>query len=230
MQALARIQEIQSQAAAITQVLRAPSFDAHLRAASVSTAEPTIAAAAVSTAEPTIAAAAVSTETTAISGQLRTFPLMNRPSGPSNPTPTTLDIPDDVQLPARADRWLGEIEAAANRHGLPPKLLTALVWSESAFNADAVSHAGAIGLAQLMPGTAAMMNLDPHDPEQNLEGGARYLAAQLERFESVDLALAAYNAGPGRVSRAGGIPNITETQNYVEIVTRRYSELGGDDA
>jgi len=135
-----------------------------------------------------------------------------------------------VELPARADRWLGEIEAAANRHGLPPKLLTALVWSESAFVSDAKSHAGAVGLAQLMPGTAAMMNLDPHDPIQNLEGGARYLAHQLDRFESIDLALAAYNAGPGRVERAGGIPDITETRNYVAIVTRRYHQLEGIDA
>lgn len=220
MQALARIQEIQSQAASIAQALRPPSFRAHLAAASA-VSQPSGA---------TIEAAGVAPDAGAIAltTQLRAFPVMNNTGAPTAPALTsTLDIPDGVQLPARAERWLGEIEAAANRHDLPPKLLTALVWSESAFNAEAVSHAGAVGLAQLMPGTAAMMNLDPHDPEQNLEGGARYLAAQLERFESVDLALAAYNAGPGRVSRAGGIPQITETQNYVEIVTRRYRELEG---
>lgn len=121
-------------------------------------------------------------------------------------------------LPAAAARWRPEIDAAAGRAGVDPKLLTALVWAESGFQPDAVSHAGAIGLTQLMPGTARGLGVDPHDPIQNLDGGARYLRAQLDRFGRVDLALAAYNAGPGRVAQAGGIPRITETQNYVSRV------------
>jgi len=128
-------------------------------------------------------------------------------------------------LPDAGKRWAGQISAAAQRHGVDPRLLTALVWQESAFNAGAVSHAGARGLAQLMPGTAAGLGVDPDIPEQNLDGGARYLRAQLERFGSVDLALAAYNAGPGRVADSGGIPNIDETQRYVSRVTALYEHL-----
>ncbi len=130
-----------------------------------------------------------------------------------------------ASLPSRAEPWLGHIEQAAARHGVDPRLLTALVWTESAFREDAVSPAGAIGLGQLMPGTAAGMGVDPHDPLQNLDGAATYIATQLRNFGSVDLALAAYNAGPGRVQRAGGVPNIAETQAYVRIVTDRYESL-----
>lgn len=130
-----------------------------------------------------------------------------------------------ASLPSRAEPWLGHIEQAAVRHGVDPRLLTALVWTESAFREDALSPAGAIGLGQLMPGTAAGMGVDPHDPLQNLDGAATYIATQLRNFGSVDLALAAYNAGPGRVQRAGGVPNIAETQAYVRIVTDRYESL-----
>jgi len=128
-------------------------------------------------------------------------------------------------LPERAGQWLGPIEDAARRHGVDPRLLTALVWTESAFREDALSPAGAIGLGQLMPGTAAGMGVDPHDPLQNLDGAATYIAEQLRAFGSTDLALAAYNAGPGRVIKSGGVPNIAETQAYVRIVTDRYERL-----
>ncbi len=130
-------------------------------------------------------------------------------------------------LPERGQEWAAAIEAAANRHGLEPELLGALVWSESAFDPQAVSSAGAIGLAQLMPGTAAGLGVDPRDPLQNLEGGARYLREQLDRFGSFELGLAAYNAGPTRVSQAGGVPAIAETQAYVRVVLDRYVQLGG---
>lgn len=130
-----------------------------------------------------------------------------------------------ARLPARSSEWMQPIEEAAIRHGVDPRLLTALVWTESAFRKDAVSPAGAIGLGQLMPGTAAGMGVDPHDPMQNLDGAATYLAQQLRSFGSVDLALAAYNAGPGRVQKSGGVPNIAETQAYVRIVTDRYEAL-----
>ncbi|HSK98199.1 MAG TPA: lytic transglycosylase domain-containing protein, partial [Euzebyales bacterium] len=123
--------------------------------------------------------------------------------------------------------WLPHIERIARRNDLDPRLLTALVKQESGFRADAGSPAGAIGLTQLMPGTARELGVDPYDPLANLEGGARYLRSQLDRFGSVPLALAAYNAGPGRVAATGGIPRITETQNYVRNVMAFYADLGG---
>jgi soluble lytic murein transglycosylase-like protein len=132
------------------------------------------------------------------------------------------------RLPAAGRPWAGQIDAVAASRGVDGRLLAALVWTESNFRPDAVSHAGAIGLAQLMPGTAAGLGVDPWDPVHNLDGGTRYLRTQLERFGRVDLALAAYNAGPNRVERAGpGIPNIVETQLYVVRVIERYRELSG---
>ena len=105
-----------------------------------------------------------------------------------------------------------------------PALIAALVWLESRWRAQAVSSAGARGLAQLMPGTARELGVDPDDPFANLEGGARYLREQLDRFDGdVEKALAAYNAGPGRVMAANGIPAIRETQNYVVSVMGRLS-------
>jgi soluble lytic murein transglycosylase-like protein len=130
-------------------------------------------------------------------------------------------------LPAAGRAYAAAIEATAARHGLDGRLLAALVWTESNFQPDAVSHAGALGLAQLMPGTARGLGVDPRDPLQNLDGGARYLRAQLDRFGRVDLALAAYNAGPGRVQAKGGVPDIVETQLYVVRVLQRYQALAG---
>ena len=134
--------------------------------------------------------------------------------------------------PARFDDdgWRTEIAAAAERNGVNADLFTALVRTESAFRADAISPAGAIGLAQLMPGTAAELGVDPYDPIQNLEGGARYLRQQLDRFGQVELALAAYNAGPARVADAGGIPNIAETRSYVELVLDRFQQITRESA
>jgi hypothetical protein len=128
-------------------------------------------------------------------------------------------------LPPAGRQYSEQIKAAAAKAGIDPALLAALAWSESGFRSDAQSGAGAIGLTQLMPATAAGMNVDPTDPAQNLEGGARYLAVQLRRFGRVDLALAAYNAGPTAVNRAGGIPPYEETQNFVRRVTERMELL-----
>lgn len=97
-------------------------------------------------------------------------------------------------------------------------LFQALVKQESGFNPRAVSPKGAIGYAQLMPGTAAGLGVDPLDPAQNLDGGARYLLAQLQAFGSMPLALAAYNAGPEAVRKYGGVPPYRETQGYVVSV------------
>jgi soluble lytic murein transglycosylase-like protein len=129
------------------------------------------------------------------------------------------------RLPAHGQRWAPAIESAANQAGVDPRLFAALVWSESNFRPGAVSRVGAIGLAQLMPGTAASLGVDPHDPIQNLAGGARYLAQQMRSFGRVDLALAAYNAGPGAVRRYGGIPPFAETQYYVLTVLQRFEHL-----
>ncbi len=110
------------------------------------------------------------------------------------------------------------------RFDLSPALIEALVWQESRWRSDAVSPVGARGLAQLMPGTARYLGVDPNDPYANLEGGARYLREQLDTFDGdLEKALAAYNAGPGRVMRAGGIPRIRETQNYVAAIMGRLS-------
>ena len=115
--------------------------------------------------------------------------------------------------------YYGAAVAAAERHNIPPELFLRLVRQESGFNPNAVSEAGAQGLTQLMPGTAEYLGVtDPFDPEQNLDGGARYLREQLDRFGRPDLALAAYNAGPGRVKEYGGIPPFKETQNYVRAI------------
>jgi hypothetical protein len=130
-------------------------------------------------------------------------------------------------LPARGIPWAGAIEDAANRAGVDPRLLAALVWGESEFTPDAVSHSGAIGLTQLMPATAAGLGVDPTDPIQNLDGGARFLASMIRQFGSLELGLAAYNAGPGAVRRAGGIPSIPQTQAYVPKVLGYYYSLGG---
>lgn len=129
------------------------------------------------------------------------------------------------KLPEAGRPWAAAIEDAAVKAGVEPALLAALVQHESGFDPDAVSHAGARGLAQLMPGTAAGLGVDPRDPLENLAGGARYLKEQLDRFGSVDLALAAYNAGPGRVSQAGGVPRIPETMAYVDKVTATWKQL-----
>jgi hypothetical protein len=103
----------------------------------------------------------------------------------------------------------------AQKYGIDPDLFVRQIQAESAFRPDAVSSAGAIGLGQLMPATAKELGVDPTDPVQNLEGAARYMKQQLDRFGDPALALAAYNAGPSRVAKANGVPNITETQNYV---------------
>ncbi|EJL77853.1 putative soluble lytic transglycosylase fused to an ABC-type amino acid-binding protein [Polaromonas sp. CF318] len=117
--------------------------------------------------------------------------------------------------------WRPQLERIAARHALSPALVEALVWQESRWNTGALSPKGAIGLAQLMPDTARELGVDPHDPLDNLEGGARYLRQQMDRFGDLPSALAAYNAGPARVAAAGGVPDIAETRDYVNAVLGR---------
>jgi len=155
------------------------------------------------------------------------------PQGPSfqaalaqaaGPTATTAAAPV-AAAPGGPTPFAAEIEAAAQRHGLDPALLKGLIRQESNFNPTAGSPAGARGLTQLMPATAASLGVtDVTDPAQSIEGGAKYLKQQLDRFGGdVTKALAAYNAGPGAVAKYGGVPPYAETQAYVQKV-QAYAE------
>ena len=115
-------------------------------------------------------------------------------------------------------KYLEVAKAAAKKHGIPEDLFLRLVQRESGWNHMAVSHKGATGLAQLMPGTAKKLGVDINDPHENLEGGARYLKMMYDKFGSWKLALAAYNAGPGAVEKHGGIPPYAETKAYVKAI------------
>ncbi len=114
--------------------------------------------------------------------------------------------------------YLEMARAAALRHGVPVDLFLRLVEHESGWDPRAKSTKGALGLAQLMPETARQLGVDPLDPWQNLDGGARYLAQQFRRFRSWRLALAAYNAGPDAVAASGGVPPYRETRAYVRAI------------
>jgi soluble lytic murein transglycosylase-like protein len=119
------------------------------------------------------------------------------------------------------------IQEAASKTGVSEDLITAVMQQESAFRPNAVSPVGAQGLMQLMPGTARSLGVeDSFDPRQNILGGAQYLRQQLNRFGSVEKALAAYNAGPGAVAKYGGVPPYAETRQYVNKIMRN---LTADD-
>lgn len=135
-----------------------------------------------------------------------------------------------AEAPADVPADLAEkIRAVAERYGLPPELLTEMARQESNFNPHAVSPKGAEGILQLMPTTAREMGVEnPFDVDQNLEGGARYLATLRERFGSLPLALAAYNAGPENVERYRAVPPFHETQNYVRRVLGGLPEGDGE--
>ncbi|MDO9527186.1 MAG: lytic transglycosylase domain-containing protein [Gemmobacter sp.] len=128
----------------------------------------------------------------------------------------------DAAIPRYAGNYRGQyLETAktlARKHGIPEDLFLRLVQQESGWNAGAVSHKGATGLAQLMPGTAVALGVDINDPQQNLEGGARYLRRMYDKFGSWKLALAGYNAGPAAVEKHGGIPPFAETKGYVVAI------------
>lgn len=125
---------------------------------------------------------------------------------------------------ARRALYFDMMSAIACEHGIPTGLFDAMIMRESSYNPVATSPKNAFGFAQLMPGTALELGVDRYDPAQNLRGGARYLRQQLDRFGQVHLALAAYNAGPGRV-RNGAVPRIIETQEYVRNILTNWSRL-----
>ena len=130
-----------------------------------------------------------------------------------------------VDPAAGPHQWRERVAELARKYDISPALLEAVVWQESRWNQAAVSSAGARGLTQLMPGTARDLGVNPNDPHSNLEGGARYLRMQLDAFGGdVELALAAYNAGPRRVQQARGIPPIRETRLYVAAIMGRLSQ------
>lgn len=136
--------------------------------------------------------------------------------------PQRVVTPTKWDTPTYTGKYRGEYHSmareAARRHGIPEDLYLRLVQQESGWNPSAKSHKGAFGLAQLMPDTARILRVDPADPYQNLDGGARYLMSQYRAFGTWHLALAAYNAGPGAVKKYGGIPPFTETKNYVKVI------------
>ncbi|RYE95721.1 MAG: lytic transglycosylase domain-containing protein [Oxalobacteraceae bacterium] len=124
----------------------------------------------------------------------------------------------------RRAAYYGMMSAIACEQGIPTGLFDAVIMRESGYNPIATSSASAYGLAQLMPRTAVSLGVNRYDPVENLRGGARYLRQQLDRFGQVHLALAAYNAGPGRV-QGGMVPRITETQSYVSNIIANWSKL-----
>lgn len=146
------------------------------------------------------------------------------PPAPPAPPATASAAPPQPPTPREL------IQQAADRHGLLPEFVHSVAAVESAYQTAAVSPKGAIGLMQLMPGTARDLGADPKDPAQNADAGARYLKQLLLKYadspDPVRLALAAYNAGPKAVERYGTVPPYRETRQYVEKVLRKYlSEL-----
>ena len=132
-----------------------------------------------------------------------------------------------INAPVVPAAFQASLTQAAESARVSPTLLAALVWQESRWHPAALSPKGARGLTQLMPGTARALAVDPADAASNLAGGARYLRAMLDMFDgNVERALAAYNAGPGRVLRSAGLPAIAETRAYVSSIIDRLGATG----
>jgi len=183
-------------------------------------------------------------------GELQTMVAqMNTPAAPAPATPPAATGPTSpfagalaaaqtspsatpVSGAGASSAFDSEINAAAASNGIDPALLKGLVSQESGFNPNARSGAGALGLTQLMPGTASSLGVtNPLYPAQSLQGGAKYLREQLDRFGGDEtLALAAYNAGPGAVQKYGGVPPYAETQNYVTSVMSKAAAFRGGTA
>jgi len=147
------------------------------------------------------------------------------PEAVAQPMPAVRPIPADVPSSGNAeiDRLIFD---TGEREGVDPRFIHAVIWQESRYIADAKSHAGAVGLMQLMPATAERFGCtDRNDPAANVTAGTKYLSWLLKRFSgNVELALAGYNAGEGSVDKYDGIPPYKETQNYVKIISQRYGK------
>ena len=153
-------------------------------------------------------------------------PVASQPAAPAAAISLT-SAPLQAVPPAALDQVVQE---SAERHHVDPALVRAVISTESNWKTTAVSSKGALGLMQLIPGTAQRLGVgNAFDPAQNVDAGTRYLGMMLERYNGdVNKALAAYNAGPGAVDRFGGVPNYRETRNYVQKVTSSYFGPGSD--
>lgn len=155
--------------------------------------------------------------------------ILNRALAPevaaAQPVLVVRPIPADIPTSGNPDidRMIYD---TAEREGVDPRFVHAVIWQESRYDKEAHSHAGAVGLMQLMPATAERFGCDDrNDPAKNVEAGTKYLSWLLKRFSgNVELALAGYNAGEGSVDKYNGIPPYTETQNYVKIISQRYGK------
>lgn len=149
-------------------------------------------------------------------------------SGSSLTGSTSLTATKSAMSSAKSGAYSTFIQDSAQKYQLDPNLIKAVIAVESNFNPAARSSAGAMGLMQLMPGTARGLGVtDPFDPAQNIEGGSKFLKQMLDGFGDVSLALAAYNAGPGNVKKYGGIPPFAETKRYVEKVLAAWETYKG---
>jgi soluble lytic murein transglycosylase-like protein len=152
-------------------------------------------------------------------GRIRGFEPIDEPA--VQPAPST--APESVEAVKPAPTPAELADAAALKYGLPRELVRSVMAAESAYQPNAVSSKGAIGLMQLMPGTAKDLGVNPHDPAQNVDGGTRYLRDLLLKFDGrLWHALAAYNAGPGAVLKYNAVPPYRETRNYVDRIDRAY--------
>ena len=171
--------------------------------------------------------AAVAAASTPMAGHAQVIEIDSAGAAQTYDGPTVFTGSDAVPITheaksARSEDPIALIEQAARVHRLDPTLLKAVAWQESRGRMSAISSKGAQGVMQLMPGTALMLGVDPRSMSGNIRGGAMYLRQQIDRFGSVPLALAAYNAGPGAVLRYGGIPPYRETRDYVARIMGRW--------
>ncbi|HEV3072195.1 MAG TPA: lytic transglycosylase domain-containing protein [Solirubrobacteraceae bacterium] len=213
--AMQRVQQLQGMISQIKQGASATSFAAALNAASASSSATPVATASAATAAAALPAAT-------------SLPGAAIPPGAATPpaaaTPLAVAVPSTGSASSVGSSgstpYDGAIAQAAARYNLDPAVLHGLIQQESGFDPNSRSSAGALGLTQLMPGTASSLGVsNPLDPVQSIEGGARYLSQMMSQFGgNTEEALAAYNAGPGAVQRYGGVPPYAETQDYVHKV------------